>query len=30
LRGDMTADEMREIIRRKLVEEGLLSPPIEH
>ena len=27
LRGDMTADEMREIIRRKLVEEGLLPPP---
>ena len=26
LRGDMTADEMREIIRRKLVEEGLLPP----
>ena len=24
LRGDMTADEMREIIRGKLVEEGLL------
>ena len=27
LRGDMTADEMREIIRRKLEEEGLLPPP---
>ena len=26
LRGDMTADEMREIIRRKLVDEGLLPP----
>ena len=26
LRGDMTADEMREIIRRKLEEEGLLPP----
>ena len=25
-----TADEMREIIRRKLVEEGLLPPPVEH
>ena len=30
LRGDMTADEMREIIRRKLIEEGLLPPPVEH
>ena len=30
LRGDMTADEMREIIRRKLEEEGLLPPPIQH
>jgi hypothetical protein len=30
LRGDMTADEMREIIRRKLVDEGLLPPPVEH
>ena len=30
LRGDMTADEMREIIRRKLEEEGLLPPPVEH
>ena len=30
LRGDMTADEMREIIRRKLVDEGLLPPPAEH
>ena len=30
LRGDMTADEMREIIRRKLMEEGLLPPPVEH
>jgi hypothetical protein len=29
LRGDMTADEMREIIRRKLIEEGLLPPPVE-
>ena len=29
-RGDMTADEMREIIRRKLIEEGLLPPPVEH
>jgi hypothetical protein len=29
LRGDMTADEMREIIRRKLEEEeGLLPPPV--
>ena len=26
LRGDMTADEMREIIRRKLEDEGLLPP----
>ena len=26
LRGDMTADEMREIIRQKLVAEGLLPP----
>ena len=25
----MTADEMREIIRRKLIEEGLLPPPVE-
>ena len=31
LRGDMTADEMREIIRRKLVDEGLLPPTeIDH
>ena len=31
LRGDMTADEMREIIRRKLVDEGLLPPQVvEH
>ena len=30
LRGDMTADEMREIIRRKLEEEGLLPPQVEH
>ena len=30
LRGDMTADEMREIIRGKLIEEGLLPPPVEH
>jgi hypothetical protein len=30
LRGDMTADEMREIIRKKLEEDGLLPPPIEH
>ena len=30
LRGDMTVDEMREIIRRKLEEEGLLPPPVEH
>ena len=30
LRGDMTADEMREIIRRKLQEEGLLPPPVPH
>ena len=30
LRGDMTADEMREIIRQKLVAEGLLPPPVEH
>ena len=32
LRGDMTADEMREIIRRKLEEEGLLPPRqvVEH
>ena len=31
LRGDMTADEMREIIRRKFVDEGLLPPTeIEH
>ena len=30
LRGDMTADETREIIRRKLVEEGLLPQPVEH
>ena len=30
-RGDMTADEMREIIRRKLVDEGLLPPTeIDH
>ena len=28
LRGDMTADEMREIIRRKLEEDGLLPPPV--
>jgi hypothetical protein len=26
----MTADEMREIIRRKLEEEGLLPPQVEH
>ena len=26
LRGDMTADEMREIIREKLPAEGLLPP----
>jgi hypothetical protein len=26
----MTADEMREIIRQKLVAEGLLPPPVEH
>ena len=31
LRGDMTADEMREIIRRKLVDEGLLpATEIDH
>ena len=31
LRGDMTADEMREIIRRKLADEGLLPPTeIDH
>ena len=30
LRGDMTADEMREIIRRKLEDEGLLPPSVEH
>jgi hypothetical protein len=31
LRGDMTADEMREIIRRKLEQEGLLPPrQVEH
>jgi len=30
LRGDMTADEMREIIRGKLIEDGLLPPPVEH
>ena len=31
LRGDMTADEMREIIRRKFVDEGLLPPTeIDH
>ena len=30
LRGDMTADEMREIIRGKLIEEGLLPAPVEH
>jgi hypothetical protein len=30
LRGDMTAEEMREIIRRKLVEEGFLPPTVEH
>ena len=30
LRGDMTADEMCEIIRRKREEEGLLPPPIQH
>ena len=32
MRGDMTADEMREIIRRKLEEEGLLPPRqvVEH
>ena len=30
MRWDMTADEMREIIRRKLVDEGLLPPPVEH
>ena len=30
LRGDVTADEMREIIRGKLIEEGLLPPPVEH
>jgi hypothetical protein len=31
LRGDMTADEMREIIRQKLREDGLLPPAeIEH
>ena len=29
LRGDMTADEMREIIRKKLQEDGLLPPPVE-
>ena len=28
LRGDMTSDEMREIIRRKLIEDGLLPAPI--
>ena len=26
----MTADEMREIIRGKLIEEGLLPAPVEH
>ena len=26
LRGDMTADEMREIIRQKLIAEGILPP----
>ena len=30
LRGDMTADEMREIIRGKLIDEGLLPAPVEH
>jgi hypothetical protein len=30
LRGDMTADEMREIIRGKLIEEGLLPALVEH
>ena len=30
LRGDMTADEMREIIRGKLIEEGLLPAPVVH
>ena len=31
LRGDMTADEMREIIRRKLIRRGLFPPPpVEH
>ena len=32
LRGDMTADEMRKIIRQKLVAEGLLPPAevVEH
>ena len=29
LREDMTADEMREIIRRKLIDEGLLPAPVE-
>ena len=29
LRGDMTADEMREIIRGKLIEEGLLPAPTQ-
>ena len=28
LNGDMTADQMREIIRGKLIEEGLLPAPI--
>ena len=26
----MTADEMHEIIRGKLIEAGLLPPPVEH
>ena len=30
LRGDMTADELREIIRGKLIDEGLLPAPVEH